>query len=264
MVNRGQIDYPPRIKRGGKMQRKNDLINEIKNLKEFEMRPVAVERDGQFHVDSNNMAVVVKDENPVIAVTSKKYKLIQFSSVFLPVLSGVEGEFTGEIHTYKGKAWLYVFPEGENIGILLKNSVDKSTAIEANFAVMLNGYTVAIPARIKGFRKAHTGQALQITQDFLNGLGGIKNFWADIVKRYSDYNVDDEVQKEVFKQLKLTKKVKDRIENRKIDNLWSLFIAVLDELSKKHFKSDIHRDRKIQNMVEIFYNYSVGTRIMMM
>lgn len=243
------------------MQSKNDLITEIKNLKEFEMKSIAVERDGQFHVDSNNLAVVVKDMNPIIAAVSKKYRLVQFKDVFIPILDGVQGDYSGEIHTYKGKAWLYVFPEGENIGILLKNSVDKSTAIEANFAVLVNGYTVAIPKGLRGFRKAHTGQALQITQDFLHGLKDIKQFWADIVKRYTDYDVDDVVREEVFKQLKLTKKVKERIENRKVSNLWDLFLSILKEISLKKFRSEIHRDKKVQRIVEIFYNFSMGTRM---
>ena len=243
------------------MQNKVDLKNDIRNIKEFELKPVAVEKDGEFHIDDNNLAVVVKETTPIIAIVSRKYKLIQFSQVFLPVLDGVEGEYNGEIHTYKGKAWLYVFPENEQIGLVLKNSVDKSTAVEVNFAVLINGYTVAIPSRIRGFRKAHTGQALQITHDFLHGLKDIKQFWADIVKRYTDYNVDDAVLEEIFKQLKLTKKVRARIENRNTGNLWDLFMAVLKEISIKRFKSDIHRDKRIQGIVQIFYNFSLGTRM---
>jgi hypothetical protein len=245
---------------------KTELVETINNIKEFELKRVALVRDGTWVEDLNWKAVTLKDEYDIFATVTKKYVLVQFKNVFEPVVSKMADTTSGYISTYKGKASLYLFPEDNSekfrAGICLKNSVDKSTAIEARFSILLEGgYTVAIPKEIKPFRKTHTGKALEITQDFMAGLGDIKNFWRDLVKRYSEFAIDEEITKQILDELHMTKNMRIRVGNYTNKNLWELFQAVLREISLKNYKSDIHKAKKVEKLVEIFYNFSIQTRL---
>lgn len=245
---------------------KTQLIETINNIKEFELKEVAIKKDSDWIQDNNWKAVVIKNEENIIATTSNKYKLLQFSEVFLPVLEKMPENIIGQIATYKGKASLYIFPEDNTekfrAGIALKNSVDKSTAIEARFSILLDsGHIIAIPKQIKAFRKTHTGKALEITQDFMTGLGEIKSFWKDLIGKYTEFAIDSAIVDDILKELHMTKKMADRVKNYKNENLYELFMATLREISLKHYKSDIHKNKKVEKLVEIFYNFSIQTRL---
>jgi hypothetical protein len=244
---------------------KQELIERINQIKDFELKEVAIKReDGDWIPDPKWNAVCVKGESDIISTVSNRYQLVQFRDVFNPIIHKLPENITGQIATYRGKAWLYIFPDSPDqhkVGITLRNSVDKSTAVEARFSVLVNGFYITIPKQIKAFRKVHTGKALQITQDFLQGLGDIRNFWNDVVRRYNEFAVDSDTTDEILKELKMTKKMKDRVKSYVITNLWELFMAVLKELSLKSYKSDIHKNKKIERIVEIFYNFSVASRI---
>jgi len=248
------------------METKNELIQKINDIKEFELKEVAVKKDNDWIQDSNWKAVVIKDEENIIATVSQRYRLLQFSEVFLPVIEKMADTTSGCISKYKGKATLHLFPEDNTetfrAGVMLRNSVDKSTAIEARFSILLDsGHIVTIPKAIKPFRKTHTGKALEITQDFMSGLGDIKSFWKEILRKYSDFAIDEEISNQILKELKITSKMKARIGNYQTTNLWELFMAVLREISLKHFRSDLHKQKKIETMVEIFYNFAIQTRL---
>jgi hypothetical protein len=59
----------------------------------------------------------------------------------------------------------------------------------------------------------------------------------------------------------MTKKMADRVKNYKTENLYELFMATLREISLKHYKSDIHKNKKVEKLVEIFYNFALQTRL---
>lgn len=245
---------------------KNQLVDTINNIKEFELKRIALIRDGTWVEDLNWKAVTLKDEYDIFATVTNKYRLVQFKNVFMPVIEKMADTTSGYISTYKGKASLYLFPEDNSekfkTGVCLKNSVDKSTAIEARFSILLEGgYTVAIPKEIKPFRKTHTGKALEITQDFMSGLGDIKSFWKDLINRYTEFAIDEEITKNILDELHMTKRMRERISSYKITNLYELFMAVLRSISEKRFKSEIHKQKKIEKLVEIFYNFSIATRL---
>lgn len=243
---------------------KQELMEKINQIKDFELKEVAIKENDDWISDPKWKAVTVTGEQEIIATTSNRYRLVQFREVFIPILEKIPEGITGDIAIYKGKAWMYIFPESQDehkVGIGLRNSVDKSTAVEARFSVLVNGFYITIPKQIKAFRKVHTGKAIQITQDFLLGLGDIRNFWNDVVKRYGEFTVDADTIDEVLKELKMTKKMKERVKNRNLTNLWELFMATLKEISIKKYRSEIHRNRKIDKVVEIFYNFSVASRI---
>lgn len=245
---------------------KTELVDTINNIKEFELKEVAIKKDNDWIQDDNWKAVVVKDEENIIATVTRKYKLIQFSSVFLPVVEKMPDSIIGQIATYKGKASLYIFPEDNTekfrCGIALKNSVDKSTAVEARFSILLDSvHIVSIPKQIKPFRKTHTGKALEITQDFMSGLGDIKSFWKDLTKKYEEFKIDSEIVDSILKELHMTKKMADRVKNYKTENFYELFLATLREISLKSYHSDIHKAKKVEKLVEIFYNFALQTRL---
>lgn len=247
------------------MRDKNGLITAIQNLKKFEIMPLAVKRNDNFVVDDKVKAITIENENEIIATVSTRYKLIQFSDVFLPAIAGIP-DFEGDIDTYKGKANLFVFPtQASNlhrIGVLLRNSVDKSSAIEVKFCVCVNNYFITIPNQIKQFRKVHIGRALEFTTDFLNGLTQVQDTWDTIVGKYKAYNVDTEIAENICKELKMTKSARERVSQTAVTNhLWELFIVILDVITRRKYKSSIHKQRKIDHIAQIFYNYSIGVLI---
>jgi hypothetical protein len=255
------------------MKNKADLIAEIESIKKFETKRIAIDRYGNenlrdFVIDRKFKAVVIEGETDIITTVTDKYRLIQFRDVFVPAIQNIP-EFEGHISTYKGRATLFVFPQGDTftgeknsrIGIQLKNSVDKSSAVEVGFAVLFSGYCIGLPTEQKKFRKIHTGKALELTTDFLEGLDGIKNAWKTVVEKYSEYTIDEETKESIYKDLKLTKGVRERINEKEIKNLWELFIETLGEITKKQFKSDIHKQRKIEKIVGIFFQFSIGAML---
>jgi hypothetical protein len=247
------------------MRDKSSLVNDIKSLKKFEIMPVAVERSGQFHIDDKVKAITIENENEIIATVSTRYKLIQFADVFLPAIAGIP-DFEGDIDTYKGKANLFVFPTNlanpqHRIGVLLRNSVDKSSAIEIKFCVCVNNYFITIPNQIRQFRKVHIGRALSFTQDFLNGLSNIQDTWNTIVEKYKSYNIDTEIVENICKELKLTKKARERVSSFSVTNLWELFIVILDQITRKRYRSEIHKQRKIEKISQLFYQYTIGANL---
>jgi hypothetical protein len=70
------------------MNNKIELIEKIKDIKEFELKEMAVKKDNDWVQDANWKAVCVKNEQEIIAAVTKKYVLVQFHECFLPVLSG--------------------------------------------------------------------------------------------------------------------------------------------------------------------------------
>ena len=243
---------------------KTQLTEKISQIPDFELKPVAVKEGSDWIEDSKWKAVCVKNEQDIIATMSNKYKLVQFRDCFLPVVNKMPDSIFGEIYTYKGKAWLYLFPEttqSDKIGVALKNSVDKSTAVEARFSVLTNGYTVSIPKKIGVFRTTHTGKALEITQQFMSGLGDIRKIWENLVKKYNEFAIDDAIIDSILKELKMTSKMRERIKNHKLSNLYELFMATLKEISLKGYKSEIHKNKKVEKLAEIFYNFSIQTML---
>lgn len=248
------------------MNGKEALIAKVNNIKEFELKEVAVNQDGAWIADPNCKAVCVKDETEIITAVSNRYRLMQFGQVFNPVLEKMPDNIVGDVWTYKGKAQLSIFPQtqeqGDLVGVTLKNSVDKSTAVEARFSVLSGGkHYIVFPKEIKGFRKTHTGQALAITQDFMAGLADIRQFWNDLVRKYNDFALDGQMVEDILKELRVTKGLADRITNHKTTNLWEMFQATLQEISLKHYRSDIHKAKKIETIVKIFYNFAMMSRI---
>jgi hypothetical protein len=250
------------------MKNKADLISEIQGLKKFETRPIAIERGGQFQIDQKARGVVIENENDILAVVSPKYKLVQFDSVFLPLIQNIP-DLEGHIATYRGKAQLFVFPHGEafegeqntRIGVKVSNSIDKSSAIRIGFSVMLNGYLIPVKAEPKEYRQIHAGKVIELNSSFLQAIGEVKNSWKLLVEKYKEFAIDTETKESIYKELKLTKKAREKINEKDIKNLWELFMETLAGISSRKFRSDIHRQKKIDKIVGIFSSWSIGVSL---
>jgi acetolactate synthase small subunit len=250
------------------MKDRNSIIADIENLKNFKIVELAIKENGNYYDDKKTRGVIIEGEKEILATVSDKYKLVQFSSVFLPAISNI-GDFDGHLINHKGKAKLFVFPKGDiftgehnsKIGIFLDNSIDKSSAIQIGFAIHFDSYCISLPTEQKNFRKIHTGKPLELTTDFLQGLESIKNSWKLLVEKYKEFGIDTETKESIYKELKLTKNARARINEKEIKNLWELFIATLDTISRKSFKSEIHKQKKIEKIVDIFTTYSIGVSL---
>jgi hypothetical protein len=250
------------------MKDRANILTDIENLKKFKIVELAIKENGNYYADKKTRGVIIEGEKEILSTVSDKYKLVQFDSVFLPAISKI-GDFDGHLIVHKGKAKLFVFPHGDifkgekdsNIGIFLENSIDKSSAIRVGFAIHFDSYYISMPTEQKKFRKIHTGKPLEFTTDFLSGITGVKSAWKTLVQKYEEYGLDEESKERIYDDLKLTKKVKERLNEKEMGNLWVLFQEILAEITKKQFKSDIHRQRKIEKVCNIFNSYSIGVSL---
>lgn len=107
---------------------KEQTIEVIERLPEFELIDVAVDSDNNWIKQPKHKSVVEKGTSESLTyVSTKRYKLVQFSEVFRPIAEGIES-FQGEVAHYKGVCIMNVFPEISERNY--KSDVHKSKALE--------------------------------------------------------------------------------------------------------------------------------------
>ncbi|MCD6445932.1 hypothetical protein J7L49_04010, partial [Candidatus Bathyarchaeota archaeon] len=248
---------------------KETLKKYIENLPTFELKEIAV-KDGDRYIDTELRGVVEKGKPEVVyAVVGKNYSLIQFKDVFLPILDKIDRIKFGLVEYYRGKALVEFYPDGENfttdgfrIGVILKNSVDKSWAINISFCMKSEDLpTIYLPNKIvKGLRKIHVGNAKVIVSDFSNVVGDLKEVWKTIVTKLSDhYIVRDEVD-DLFKSVKVGKRIEKKIRKvmeQKAITLWDFFVIAIEEVSKRKYKNPLNKIRKLENISKAIFKYAL-------
>lgn len=206
-----------------------------------------------------------------VAIVSKYYKLIQLRDSFKRALTRLPEEIEGKINYYRGRAEMTLFPEESNIGLRVFNSVDGRGALRVDFAVRLedNKYIV-LPRRVlQGFRRVHKGRVLLKYRDFLKIVTEVRKVWTTIREKMSKKLVDDSTIKEIKKVLKAGKRLSNAIDelyeankigqkyyNERPLNLWTLFLAIVDKVLDRTYKSRYHRQRKLNQIARVIINYA--------
>jgi hypothetical protein len=250
---------------------KEELIKEIENLPEFELKQIAV-KDGEKYHDNKSLKAIVEKGKPeyIISVVSNKYALVQFKEVFLPAVEKI-----GEIHSclvlhHRGKAYLEIYPEGkdfeidekERVGLSLRNSVNKVWAIRVNFVISSKDFpTIILPIKaVKGVRKIHIGST-SITEDFLKVVGDVKEAWRKIVDEFQAYQLEKKDLEDFAKKTKIGKRVEKKLEEifekKTSVSLWEVFIKTIEEISKRKFKSEIAKKEKLERISQAIFDYAV-------
>ena len=256
---------------------KEELVGAIQELPKFERVGIKLE-DGREV--SNFDAIVIAGDNSepafAISVVSKKYRLVQFEEVFMKLLNEIQEEIEGDVFHYLGKAYLLVFPKGEEyridekrVGLLIKNSVDKSWAITISFVLDVNGRLMILPSgryKAKGFRRKHLGKVRIATFDFIKFINKSKEVWKTIIEKMGDTYIDSDKVDELLKLcgMKRKKGLRNRIMWLSRDgkvNLWEAFIEIVKSISQGKYKSEIHRISKIERVTSVVINYAIALEI---
>lgn len=268
------------------MKDKQELLQDIEELPLYEKRDVQVrDEDGNFVADDKHKAICKVNDDEPLAFVGPAYNLVQMRDVFKPVVENVKGDVKGRVQHYRGFASLIVMPEGDElkvgnskIGLVAMNSVDCSSSVVVKFcARQENGRVITLPPKVAGIKKAHTNQAVTLVEDYMRFVGKVKKAWETIITEFPEYrlildekeaeNIDgptlmlgDTMQKLNIGK-RLSKKIKTKYETLTADghpySLWDLFIDALDTIDDTKHKTEIHRQRKIDQLTQAVYEYSV-------
>lgn len=137
---------------------KEELIERVNALPLFEKRQVKNETapgSDEWRLDERNNSIVEIGGKDVVVYVGKRYHLLQFKEVFLPILKNIEDDVEGWVIHNGGYASLVMFPESEDLkdgkmkyGLVAANSVDCSSAVVVKFCVEHNGRRVTIRQKL--------------------------------------------------------------------------------------------------------------------
>jgi len=254
--------------------KKQETIEAINGLPLFELKDVAIDDSSEesrvmlWEKQPKDKAVVQIGDNESLAYVSTRYKLVQFNEVLMPIAEGIDS-FEANIKTFKGICVMDIFPDiaefSDNdlrYGITAINSVDKSTSIVIKFNVKVNNEPLIFPSKLAGFVKSHTGKGFQITQDYINVITKVKDAWGNIVKHFPEIEVKEaDTFKIVVENFKLNKDNKERVELRmnmqQPMNLWEIVELRLIEISKRNYKSEVHKSKALERLGNEIFNYAL-------
>ena len=248
---------------------KAEIIAQINRLPLFELKEIAVKHENEY-IDNKYLRAVIQEGKPerIISIVSDKYKLVQFKDVFIPAIEKIEEIEDGLVLSYLGKAYLEIYPKGEEfklnngerVGLVLRNSVDKAWAIQINFCISsANLPTIILPNTIKGLRKVHVGK-IEITKDFIEVINKVKEIWKIIVEKFTQRKFELEELEDFAKITKIGERIKRKLEKKlkvKELNLWEVFVFVIKEIAKRKYKSELHKKEKLQRITNAIFKYAI-------
>jgi len=241
----------------------DDLMEQIGKIPEFELLRVSTERTGAYCAQPKFKGVVERGRDEAVAIVSDKYSLCQMRDVFGRVLANLGEEVSGEVLYFNGRGQLYLFPRGQNVGICVTNSVDRSAAIRVSFVRKEGPATVHLPRTVcedvTEYKRLHVGVPLNEVVNFSKVLTDAKETWGTIVDRLSKVPLTADRIKD-FRESVDTKTLveavnqfannMDKYLDRK-STLWDLLLAVLKTAAASKFKSDIHREERQRELSNI-------------
>lgn len=271
---------------------KTELRTRVNLLPIFEKRDVHVlnSSDGSDlgTTKQTQSAICKTDETDAIAYVHPNYKLVQFHTIFNPLLDSIEGEVEGYCMNHRGFAALKVFPKRDELknqegefGLLAVNSVDLSSSITIKFVVRhTGGLYFTIPPKVAGLKKQHTGKVETAIENYLEVVGKVKEAWHSIVENFPKYKIYIDLEKSKEDELalefgtilqklnigtRLSKKLKKDYEAYELEGkrytLWDVFIKIITELSEVKYKTDAHRERRLDTVCNTIFQYSMALSI---
>ena len=270
---------------------KIELKARLAAMPKFERRDVKVKDTSVVSEEDNwtkqlDQAICKVGESEALCYVKKNYVLTQFETVFTPILEGITEDVRGYLADYGGYAVLKVFPDNEKLiegdtrfGLMAINSVDCSSAIVIKFCIEKGDMQFTIPPEVAGLKKHHSGNVAVLTKNYLEMIGAVKDSWKHIITSFPKYKIvmQDEATEEntlAFKQVidrlhlcpRMAKKIKEDYDfaitdNKKTYTLWDLFMKVMFEISKRNYKSDIHREKNLDKICVAVFDYSLALSI---
>ena len=256
------------------MMNKQELITAINGLPIYEVKDVFV-KDSEIDVNGNDMfvddkrlkAITEKGKNEIIDVVSKWYKLVQMGEVYTPMVNYFQ-DVDGNIKHYWGAGVLTLFPKGEDyridennrIGLVIKNSVDRSLAVAIDFCVMHNETMVMLPKKMKGIKKKHLGEVKEVIGKVEKLIGDVKEIWITIMDKFQRKLTQNDVDN-ILANLDLGKKFTERM---KKDyevaghlRLFDFFMDAVEMVSDRKYKKEEMKTKKLKEIAEVMYRYAI-------
>lgn len=246
------------------MKERKLLQAKIDEIPLFELVGVSVDRDGEWVEQEKDYAVVEEGESDSLNYVSERYNLVQIQYVFRNAVKSIEGDITGNCYYHEGRGELEFYPRERDIGLMVRNSVDGSYALQVDFATKVNGNSVVIPSdavqkmvNLESYKRIHTYQNAEVeVGNYLEMLSEVQDAWNTIVKELGNERLEDEEMKELAEDLELgtkfVKKVENHIESDNFEpmSFWDFMLFSFKEIHEDRYKSDIHYREKVRSVAD--------------
>ena len=237
------------------MEKKNGkqaLLQAIEELIPlFEYRKVYTSTPDRQNLTLQNhwLAIHEKGSEQAISFVSPRYRLIQLRDSFLKAIDKLE-DIEGTVYYYRGKGMIEIFPTGEQYGIVISNSVDRSLALKVEYATRHNGFTFIIPKKlVQGFKKKHIGKAEIAYEDFLEVITSVKEAWKSIVEKLSNQKLGENGLELLLRAIHAGKRTRKRIEERTSlgpeSSFWEGILECIRAITDRQYKSAWHKKKKL-------------------
>jgi hypothetical protein len=151
------------------------------------------------------------------------------------------------------------------VGISAYNSVTTESAIGVRFCVTDGNRVFAIPKKIASFRKQHTGNVNNLSTDYINLLGKVKDNWTIIVSKFTTQQVNSDNCADYATAFKLddkaSKYMKEAVDRARVSNLWDYCLMLFDYISNRYYKSEVHERRRMDELTDAIFLYSFTMRL---
>lgn len=257
---------------------RSELFEEVESIPLFETIEVYTQGEDDPHVKQENFrAVVERDEADAIAVVSSRYNLVQIREVFREALETVleaaeskeiEG-IEGRVSYYRGRGELEVFPRSdqEEVGLLLRNSVDGSYALHVDFCTKVDGDTVVIP-EVKSFRRFHTAKNAEVeVEEYFFLLTEVANVWDTIVDGLAEIELSPDNAENLKEDLHLGSSFEEEIENYTNNGslspigFWEFIQLALRHIQRNRYKSEIHYREKVRRVSDTILKWAMAEKL---
>ena len=226
-----------------------ELKDAVNNLPKFVMRDMGVKDNGIYTDAPKCKAVTETSQTNVIATVSDHYKLVQFSDVFLPMIEKIDNA-EGSVVYYNGRANVIAYPSGQDTGVLMENSVNKTTSVRIRFVKNVNGTTYVIP-RAGILNKMHMGNnIITNVENFSELLEKVKEEWNTIVDKFTQTAITQEEADGITKEFCIGKAFIEKC-NVPATNLWDIYKVLVNGLDAIKFRSEIAKMEAIKYIAEM-------------
>ena len=243
------------------LRNKEELITKINSLPEFQLIPL-FKKLSKYEDIGNFIGVMNKDNKNIVGIVSPRYKLVQFKDTFLDLVDNFKDTITGATSVHGGKGYLWLKMSNNEHGILVINSVNKSTSLIINMTNTVNKLTFPLPRR---FRKIHVGKVAEFAKNISYELEQLKKYWTTLVTKFAETKVDKETIDIIIRKINKSKKYKKSVMKAlesKDKTLWTLFEACvrsIDELSYK--KNEFRKFDKFNKISGVFEKQAIMLKI---
>jgi hypothetical protein len=240
---------------------KKDLMESIGKLPLFELKPTAILCNQEW-VEQEFKGVTEVGQRKAIEMVSNQYRLVQFQDLFRTAIERLPEEIEGRIWYFWGLGEMDVFPTGEEVGLIIKNSVDRRQAVRIDFGVRADGETFSLPTEIKGFKRIHKGTVVIESKDFLAVIKELKPIWKNIITTMNTVKLDGTRVQELL-ALRMNKRLKEVIAGLGLGEvtLWQAFTEIVRAISKRKYKSPLHRRMKLRQVGDVIFDYCLQLKV---